>query len=231
MIELVIDNEIKTINSELTVSQFQKYIKEQDKFNSSPSKMLSLLLDMDEDDVKDLPKNQVDFVLSYVNQKFMEPKQDEIIMTFEHDGVTYGLENDWGKLSWGAWVDIEILSAEKLEENIHHILAILYRPVTKTNGLKYEIEPYASKSVNERKEIFKDLPISIWFSCSSFFFLIAKLYISDINNSLKWIQKMKLLMLRGWMILPKFLQKKVPVDSILRYSMKSRIRILPNLNR
>ena len=141
---------------------------------------------------------------------------DELYNTFEFDGIEYGLENDWTKLSWGAWVDFQVLSSENTQQNIHTIMAILYRPViSKGKKGKYKISPYKSSEIDERAEVFKDIPIKYWLGASGFFLLLSTIYINNIKNSLNWMKRINNWMTMGWKILPKWVKQRLPLDSIL----------------
>ena len=190
-----------------------------------PGEMLALYLDISLKEMKKLPKNKVDFIEKYIVTEMTKPSSDELILTFKHDGVEYGLENDWSKLAWGAWQDFEILSAENITDNINHIMGILYRPIIETKGTKYKIEPYDEDGVLERKELFKELPVKYWFGASAFFFQIVGLYITDLKNSLTYKTKMNQLAMKGLMILPRFLRPKLPLDTTFNSRSPLRMKI------
>jgi hypothetical protein len=168
-------------------------------------------------ELRDLPLSSVKMVESYItNEMAKDFHKDEMYETFELNGVEYGLENDWSKLSWGAWVDLQVYSAENIQDNIHLIMSTLYRPVTSRDKKgKYKIEKYKSDDIDSRATEFLDLPIIYWFGVSGFFLLMSTLYINNIENSLRWTNKVNKLMMIGWRSLPKWLQKKTPLDSIL----------------
>lgn len=208
------DKEIK-LQPYLTIDKYQQINKELDILKKDVIKILSVYLSIPYDELRDLPKDQVDFIENIISSHLLQEPTKELTYTFEFQGITYGLENDWKKLAWGAWQDFEILSAGNITENIHHIMAILYRPTTEIKGKKYKIVPYKSAEIGERAELFKDLPIQYWFGVSGFFLLLARLYITDINNSLKWTNKMNLLIMKAWTMMPQFLQRRVPPASIL----------------
>ena len=231
MIEIQIDDRVKKVSTEMTIRQYKKYFNNKTKYEGNPLMMLSLLVDEPVDVLRDLPKNQVDFVLNYLSDEITKNPMGDLVMTFEHDGIKYGLENDWSNLAWGAWVDLEILSSEDIDNNIDHILAVMYRPVLTNKGTDYTIESYKSKSVLTRKKIFEDLPVKYWFNFAGFFFQIVKIYISDINNSLKLTNKMNRLILKTHKKLPKYLREKVSLDSILVSPSTSQTTTLPKSNR
>jgi hypothetical protein len=231
MIEILIDNEVKKIDDNLTIGVWQKIYKEQQKYLKDNLQLLSLFLDEPVEKLESLPKNQVEFILTYVTDILTRKTNTELVEVFEFNGVKYGLENDWGNLAWGAWQDFEILSAENIEENIHHIMAVMYRPVVWEGKGKYKIQKYSSADIKERMEDFKDLPLYYWMGASTFFLRIVELYITDLKTSLSMTNKMNRLKIQGWKILPKFLQKKLPLASILGSHSQSQMKILPSSNR
>jgi hypothetical protein len=227
MIEILLGEDVVKIDTEMSIGQFQTYIKDQQKYNADTLSLLSLFLGVDKKKLKKYPKNQIDFVLGYITNEISKPNKDKLVETFIHDGIEMGLENRWNKLAWGAWQDLEVLSSENIESNIHHIMAILYRPIVGRNKDSYELLEYDEDDILSRKEMMKELPISYWFGVSAFFFQIAELYITDLKNSLNWMKKYQTIMLRGWKILPQWVKKKVPLVSILPSHSNSQMKILP----
>lgn len=224
MIEVEINGKVKKIDTEISIQRFQVLNKKIDKLKE-PGEMLAFYMDIPLKEMKKLPKNKVDFIEKYLVTEMTKPSSDEVVLTFTHDGIEYGLENDWSKLAWGAWQDFEILSAENVADNIHHIMAILYRPITEKKGTKYKIEQYDEEGVLERKELFKEIPVKLWFGASAFFFQIVGLYITDIKNTLTFRIKMNQLMMKGLKILPKFLRPSLRLDSTSNLPYPLRLKI------
>lgn len=231
MIEIQLQEKVKKLPEKLTIKTYQQYVKRKEWYDQHPSHLLGLILDEDPNDIMMMDVNKIQFILEFVTSQFIQQKNNKLIETFTHEGIEYGLEKDWSKLTWGAWMDFEILSSQDIEQNIHHLLAILYRPITERNGDNYEIEPYNPQSVVNRKEIFLELPVEYWFSSANFFFQIVKLYITDSSRSLEsqmkrmmWIQKM-------WMKVPRFLRKRVQVDFILNLLYPSVKKTLQNFTK
>jgi hypothetical protein len=152
-----------------------------------------------------------------------------ISYTFDYEGVTYGFENDWKKLAWGAWQDLEFLSSEDITANIHKILAVLYRPVTEMKDTKYKIEPYKSEEIEERAEIMKLVPVSIWLGASVFFLEIVNIYITSIKNSLELTLTIQERTTKAWKMMPKWIQKVLPLDFISPSLTGSQKKMLQNL--
>ena len=216
MIEIQLNDRVVKVQPEITIEQFQRLKHKEDLYKSSPADLLSMLLSVPANELKDLPLNQMEFVQSYLMSQMTETSlKDELYNVFTYDGVEYGLENDWSKLAWGAWMDMEVFSAENIEENIHLLMAILYRPIIEKKNGKYKIAPYKADEIEDRAYMFRQLPVKYWFGASSFFFLTATIYTSNIKSSLTWTNKMNQRIKTGWEILPKWVKKRLPLDTIL----------------
>jgi len=232
MIEVKLDDRIIKVQPDLTLDKFMKIQKNPIKYNNT-EELLSLYLDVEVDEIKDLPKNNVKFIENFITQNVINQDTDKMTFTFELDGITYGFENDWKNIKWGQWVDMEVFSSkDKIFDNIHVIMSLLYRPVLTQKGTKYTIEPYKSSTVMERAELFLTrVPIQIWFGCSNFFFLISSQYISNIKNSLERTNKMNNLLMKTWKFLPKFLHPKLLPVSTSNLLTNSQMTTSPSLNK
>lgn len=232
MITIKLDDRTIEVPSEMTIRQYQIISKFKDILVSSPIKLLAIYLGIEEDELKELPVDQVKFVERYISTQYTNlSKSLPLIETFEYGGVKYGLENNWGELPWGAWVDFEVFCAEKPIDNIHNIMAILYRPIQDTTSSGYVLSPYKSKEILKRGELFKELPVKYWWSSANFFFRISELYITNIKSSLERTLKINRLILKGWRMLPKFLKRRWSLDSILISHTSSVEKTLQSFNR
>jgi len=114
----------------------------------------------------------------------------------------------------GEYIDLETLCKD-LENNMHKVAAILYRPITKhkfktlsfavkqkikmlNNKVEnvfdhYTIETYDSDIRKEREESFKDFPIHIFLGALSFFLSTGSLYLNNIAYSEGKITKMEMM--------------------------------------
>ena len=216
MIEIQLNDRVVKVQPEITIEQFQRLQNKEEIYKTSPPDLLSLFLNVPVNELKDLPVNQMEFVQSYLMSQMTETSlKDELYNVFTYNGVEYGLENDWSKLAWGAWMDMEVFSAENIEENIHLLMAILYRPIIEKKNGKYKIAPYKADEIEDRAYMFRQLPVKYWFGASSFFFLTATIYTSNIKSSLELTNKTNKMIMKGWEILPKWVKKRLPLDTIL----------------
>jgi len=216
MIEVLIDDQVIKVPTELTIGKYQKIQSNPQKYNNH-TEILGLYLDLSPTELKNLPVDQIKFVEGILSQHLLKEKTDQLTLTFEIDGVTYGLENDWSKLTWGQWVDLEVYSQpDTITENIHKILAILYRPIIIEKGTKYTLEKFDYAKLEERQQLFQEkLPIHIWFGIGVFFLGILREFTERMQTSMKVRMKIEKLTRPILKILPRFLHPKYVRDSIL----------------
>jgi hypothetical protein len=127
----------------------------------------------------------------------------------EWNGVLYGYSNI-KQFTLGEYIDLETFSKD-LENNMHKVAAILYRPVKKhmfdsmaftfKQGIKivknkvespfdwYELEKYNNKTRKEVEEKFKEFPVHLFLGALSFFLSTGSLYLNHIAYSKKTMSK------------------------------------------
>lgn len=232
MIQIEVEDQIVEVNPYLTIEQYQNLKRNMETYKDNPTAVLSLYTNIPVKKLKNLPLEQVKFVQEYITTQFTEKSiGDELNNVFTHNGVEYGLENNWNKLAWGAWVDLEVFSSEDIEENIHLLMSVLYRPIKERKKNKYILEPYNAEDIEDRANEFLTLPVNYWFGVSVFFFITVNLYMKDIESSLTMKNKLNKMIATGWTILPKWVKKKLPLDSILTLPTNLQAKTLPNLSR
>ena len=232
MIQIEVEDKVVEVNPYLTIGQYQNLKRNMDSYKDDPTALLSLYTNIPVRQLKNLPLEQVKFVQEYITTQFTDKSiSDELHNVFTHNGVEYGLENNWQKLAWGAWVDLEVFSSEDIEENIHLLMSVLYRPIKERKKNKYVLEPYDADTIEERANEFLTLPVNYWFGVSVFFFITVNLYMKDIESSLTMKNKLNQMIVKGWKILPKWVKRKLPLDSILTLPTNLQGKTLPNFNR
>ncbi len=232
MIQIEVEDKVVEVNPYLTIGQYQNLKRNMDSYKDDPTALLSLYTNIPVRQLKNLPLEQVKFVQEYITTQFTDKSiSDELHNVFTHNGVEYGLENNWQKLAWGAWVDLEVFSSEDIEENIHLLMSVLYRPIKERKKNKYVLEPYDADTIEERANEFLTLPVNYWFGVSVFFFITVNLYMKDIESSLTMKNKLNQMIVKGWKILPKWVKRKLPLDSILTLPTNLQGKTLPNFSR
>jgi hypothetical protein len=167
-------------------------------------KILSIISNKTEDEIRDLPPNNILQIYSDIITNLLDVK-NQFFPIFELNGVRYGFKSI-AKMSLGEYVDLEML-AKKPMENIEDIMAILYRPIVKEkfNSFKwafehginvakgqvedifkyYEIEKYDVEKRYDNAEVLKHIPAGFALGALGFFLQVATLSLKSTQESSK----------------------------------------------
>lgn len=167
---------------ELSVQQYQE-LRNLTNYNS-PIKFIAAMTGLDESDIKYSKKKDMDFVYKFLVAKYLNNKDQNLETIVNVNGNEYGFNSDITQLNFGAWVDLEMYVADGIEKNLHNILAIMYRPITKRTKKGFELEEYDSDTAKTRAEQFLEAPIRMWFGSSKYFFLFGKMFLNNMKDSL-----------------------------------------------
>jgi len=158
---------------DITVEQYMKiklisesYVEEPDKLSSELVKLIHGTLNV--------KKSTADETLEQLGQLLLA--KHDFVNRFKFDGVEYGFIPSLEDMSVGEFVDIEEYS--KGEIQLHKLLAILYRPITKKYGKMYDIEPYESAS--KTSDIMKNVSYKIGVGALLFFSLLKEHLLRDL---------------------------------------------------
>lgn len=87
-----------------------------------------------------LPINQAKMLLNQVKITLMQ-EETKFVQRFKFNGVEYGFIPNLNDISTGEYLDLDNLMKNE-NQNLHRIMAVLYRPVTDSKGKLYNIEEY-----------------------------------------------------------------------------------------
>ncbi len=120
--------------------------------------------------------------------KFLSTEpNDELKHFIKIEGVEYGFHPKLVDMSLGEFVDLETYM-NNINDNLHLILSILYRPVTAKKNEKYRIEDYEPN--RERADLFKKhLTVDDFNGASVFFYDLGRQLM--INSKKSLIQQKK----------------------------------------
>ena len=117
-------------------------------------------------------------------KKLLSKTDYELQRQITIDGVKYGLEPNLSELPYGAYLDISAFESISLDANWAKIMSILYRPITKTRGALYEIQPYKGYT-KEDTEKWLDVNMDFHFSVFFYFLGLYKDLVNATLNSMK----------------------------------------------
>jgi len=197
MIKIKIQNkDYKIPNSfnELSINQFQmiseiEELKDKLKF----IKFLNVLSGIDEKTIGMLDIVDVKQITNELNYFEINKEDHDLIEAVEIDKVIYKFDKDLFNMRFDMFIDLEEFTKEKEDiiNNLHLIMAILYRPIEKHRRFdkffnkKLIIKEYNSDDVKERAELFKEKLMMDKVIGALFFFIKLKTkYITDMTDYL-----------------------------------------------
>tara|TARA_R100001530_G_scaffold134727_1_gene110180 strand:+ start:1232 stop:1852 length:621 start_codon:yes stop_codon:yes gene_type:complete len=130
--------------------------------------IIEILTGIKEKDMLRLPTNNVTQLGVLVSELLSSLPEDELKHIIKLNDVEYGFHPKLSEITMGEWVDIDNYISNGFEDNLHKIMAILYRPIILKKGNKYQIEPYEPNE--ERQKLFLDnLMVGDFYGVSVFF--------------------------------------------------------------
>lgn len=103
-------------------------------------------------------------------------------------GREYAFIEDVRDMETGAFVDIdEMTKGDKYAENLHKIMAVLYRPVDAQIGSRYRLKSYVKEHPREREErqavFLKHMTLDVVRGAAGFFLAVMQKCLNISNNS------------------------------------------------
>jgi hypothetical protein len=169
---------VPTSLDEITLEQYQRFARIEGDEEFRQKKMLEIFCQVP---FAELPKvrlvdaNNVLTVLS----KTLNQKPD-LTKFFELKGTKYGFIPALNDISLGEFVDLD--NYMKDWATMHRAMAVLYRPVTKEKGERYDIEDYTPDE--DREELFKQMPVSVALGAMVFFYRLGNVLAQHTLSSL-----------------------------------------------
>ena len=97
--------------------------------------------------VKDLEE-----YLVYLNDFFVQGEVPEFKRIIKIKGVKYGLEPSIPDMASGVFLDADSMIQGGIDQNLHKLIAALYRPITLKIGERYEISSYTKESNYDKEK-------------------------------------------------------------------------------
>ena len=176
--------------NDLSLKKYVRIMKvlKDEKINSDlekTAKMIRILTDVLEEDVYRLPVHNIHVLGGYLARFLATEPNDELKHILEFNGIEYGFHHKLSDISFGEWVDIDTYISQGVEDNLHKIMSVLYRPIKYKKDDKYVIEEYVP--CKERDQIMLDnLTVGDFHGVSVFFSSLGReLSIHTVKSSIK----------------------------------------------
>ena len=151
--------------------------------------VLAVLTDMPKKLIRELGIQDVANIMSRVTDLQRE-KKVRLKQIFELEGKQYGFHPNLEDLTLGEWADIETFMEQGLDNNMHNIMAVLFRPILEIENDAYIIEAYDG-NIAVRAEKFKKMSAEQVKSALVFFWSFANVLSTTLLSSLKALLKEK----------------------------------------
>lgn len=155
--------------NEITLEQYRKISALQETEKTDIHKVMGtirILTGMTENQLLSIGSKDIERIQKVLAWLNTPPQDLELQTTFTLDGVEYGVIPDIDNISVGEFADLETM-CQDANENLHEIMAIMYRPITRRVGSWYEVEAY--KPTAQKAEAMLQAPFGVAVSLMVFF--------------------------------------------------------------
>jgi hypothetical protein len=161
---------VPTTLNDITVEQYQAFLRIQDNNDSEEfiaQKMVSIFCKIKLSQVLRIKYSSITEILAGFNEMFQE--KPKLKQTFFMNDVEFGFIPDLENMSFGEYVDLETNVGDW--QTIHKAMAVMYRPITKKKGDKYEIQEYEGTA--NYSEVMKLAPLGVTMGAMLFFYHLS----------------------------------------------------------
>ena len=163
-IELTIPTDL----NEISLGQYQKFIKiAEDNKNSEfmLHKMIEIFCSVDLKNVAKIKHKDLTEITEKISALFS--KKQDLVQRFKIDEIEFGFIPNFDEITSGEYMDLDTYITDW--GNMHKAMAILFRPIVKKAGNRYEIADY--NGTNEYGDIMKRMPLDAVMGSMVFFII------------------------------------------------------------
>ena len=175
--------------TDITIGEYQEYIKIQDSNQSDKKKIINslcLLCKTKPSIVNKIAYKDLLQIMDILKRLIdTEPDKQKFKKRFMFKDDKYGFVPNLSNITTGEYIDLETFCKKPIE-NLHIIMSILYRKVTFERNERYAIAPYNPDEFKE--ELFKDCPMDIALSSLGFFLNLGEQLAKISVNYLKQLE-------------------------------------------
>jgi len=168
-VKIIVPNSL----AEVTLGQYQNYLKDIDKLDPEKDaktinkKLIQHFCAIEEDLVDKVAYKDVIKVVNVISGAF--DKDYELVQLFKLLDVQMGFIPKLDDMSLGEYVDTENFLGDW--QNMHKAMAVLYRPVNFKKKQRYTIADYSPS--DEISHLMKEMPLNVVMGCTVFFYRLG----------------------------------------------------------
>lgn len=136
-----VDINIPDSLGEITLEQYQKYLKIQDENKDEKFlavKLIEIFCGLRGDHVLMMRATDIQDIVNIITDMLNNTPQ--LVTKFKMNGVQYGFIPKLEDMTFGEYIDLDTFMGDW--DNMHRAMNVLYRPITDQYGDKYAIEDY-----------------------------------------------------------------------------------------
>lgn len=145
-----VDINIPDSLAEITLEQYQKYLKIQDENTDEKFlavKLIEIFCGLRGDHVLMMRATDIQDIVNILTDMLNSTPQ--LVTKFKMNGKQYGFIPKLEDMTFGEYIDLDTFMGDW--DNMHRAMNVLYRPITDQYGDKYAIEKYQVDSVEQMK--------------------------------------------------------------------------------
>jgi len=165
-----VDIQIPTSLDEITLSQYQEYLKVVDQNKDEEfiaQKMISIFCNIKMSYVQMIKYSDAVSIINTITKMF--DSKPKLIQRFKLNDMEFGFIPNLEDMSFGEYIDLETTIGNW--ETMNKAMAVMYRPIIKSKKEQYEIAKYTGTELLE--EVMKFAPLSVVFSSMLFFWNLS----------------------------------------------------------
>lgn len=177
-----IDLNVPTSLSEISLKRYQTYVAMQENSNDDEfvaQKMIEIFCDVTLKDIVKIKLSSLNELVGHFTQLFSEKPKFQ--PTFKIKDMEFGFIPELEEITFGEYVDLE--SSLSNWQTFHKAMAVLYRPITKKRGDKYDIAEYNPNQ--DMQELMRFAPLDVCIAASLFFWNLGNELLPAILNYLE----------------------------------------------
>ncbi len=173
---------VPTKLSEITLEQYQAFsriVADNDSEEFISQKMVSIFCKIKLSQVLFIRVQDVTEIVSSFTQMLQEEKK--LQLKFKLGNTEFGFIPNLEEMSFGEYIDLDTNLGDW--QTMHKAMAVLYRPITKSKGDKYEIEPYYGTATYS--EVMKYATLDVVMGAMVFFYRLSNELLAATLNYLE----------------------------------------------
>jgi len=179
---------IPTDWSEISIQKYQMYVDSVNDITEERdiiAKTISILCDIPEAIIYKIKLKDLKVIHSKLQKLISRPVNKEIINKINIDDKVFGWHSKLDDITMGEFVDIEQYAKDN---NLAGMMSVLYRPIIKEDGNRYDIEPYDALTHEKNVALFKKLSVNIANPVAVFFWNLGSIQLANFHQSLKEVE-------------------------------------------